>query len=160
VTLDLDTPPPPRSIRRTIGRFAEGARAPDFLGGQNWWAPQLNPASIMFALIQPYFWRGEKTLPCSTTTRMPVILGDRHPSAFGMPVDWVWTDAGRDQTDRTGPTSGIRPMLTLQIDFARRARRRTNVLVHADQRRRVATETTRWVFFFAHARVPTGWGGW
>lgn len=93
MTLDLDTPPPAWSIE-TVGRLLRLPDAPDFLGGQTWWAPQLRTlAGIMFASNQPMFlaWGEKRSLLYNDA--YAVILGDRHPSAFGMPVDLVWTDA-------------------------------------------------------------------
>ena len=66
---------------------------PDFLGNEKLWAPQLRTlAGIMFASNQPMFlvWGERRTLLYNDA--YAVILGDRHPSAFGMPVDLVWTD--------------------------------------------------------------------
>ena len=67
--------------------------APDFLGDEKLWAPQLRTvAGIMFASNQPMFlvWGEKRTLLYNDA--YAVILGDRHPSAFGMPVHLVWTD--------------------------------------------------------------------
>jgi len=67
--------------------------APDFLGDETLWVPQLRTlASIMFASTQPMFlvWGEDRCLLYNDA--YAVILGDRHPSAFGMPVDLAWTD--------------------------------------------------------------------
>ena len=66
---------------------------PDFLGDEKLWAPQLRTlAGIMFASNQPMFlvWGERRTLLYNDA--YAVILGDRHPSAFGMPVHLAWTD--------------------------------------------------------------------
>ena len=67
--------------------------APDFLGDEKGWAPQLRTlAGIMFASKQPMFlvWGEQRTLLYNDA--YAAILADRHPSAFGMPVQLVFGD--------------------------------------------------------------------
>ena len=67
--------------------------APDFLGDVKHWAPQLRTLTeIMFASNQPMFlvWGERRSLLYNDA--YAVILGDRHPGAFGMPIDLVWND--------------------------------------------------------------------
>ena len=67
--------------------------APDFLGDEKLWAPQLRTlAGIMFASDQPMFlvWGDQRSLLYNDA--YAVILADRHPSAFGRPVHRVWSD--------------------------------------------------------------------
>ena len=67
--------------------------APDFLGDEKRWTPQLRTlADIMFASKQPMFvvWGEHRTLLYNDACG--VILGERHPGAFGLPVQRVWSD--------------------------------------------------------------------
>ncbi len=83
----------PLWARRAIDLLRKQPEDLDFLADEQLWAPQLQTlASVMFDSSQPMFVAWGKQRSLLYNEAYAEILGERHPSAFGLPISLVWSD--------------------------------------------------------------------
>ena len=83
----------PAWASQAIAQLTGRTDGPEFMRGGTLWPAQLRTlAGIMFASKQAMcvVWGEQRTLLYNDA--YAVILGDRHPSAFGLPIALVWSD--------------------------------------------------------------------